>query len=283
MSKKVFSQCSAVVADGDSTYTSKVIADLKKIVKLSSGVALFQEILKTQYQITIVMTDPGSGNGSSYTANASPLLVQAINRSLPDLFKDELKTTLDKAKKSGIPLDFIARQLTEGLTAVTYRAEKNVVQPQSKVSTPTGLSGSQVMALHAGAAMKSLSVLLEFADGKLTVDQLPAAWKADLPRILRPWLTPGQGASATIWFNPDDTKPCAIDPAMKGRPPMLGLVHELVHALHSCRGTDMRVRIGNENLEEVITTGLPPYQFEEFSDNKFRTEFSEDTLLRMKY
>jgi hypothetical protein len=131
--------------------------------------------------------------------------------------------------------------------------------------------------------MKSLSVLLEFADGKLAVDQLPAAWKADLPRILRPWLTSGPGANATIWFDPDDWKPCAIDPAMKNRHPALGLVHELVHALHSCLGTDMRVRIGNENLEEVITTGLPPYQFEEFSDNMFRTQFGKDVDLRMKY
>ncbi|MGH9667181.1 MAG: hypothetical protein ACRD9L_22385 [Bryobacteraceae bacterium] len=283
MPKKVFSMCSAIAADGDKTYTSAVVKHLDKISALSSGVALFQEVLKNHYQITIVMTDPGSGNGSSYTANASPLLVQAINRSLPDLFQTNLKAALDAAKRSGIPLDFIARQLTEGLTAVTYRAETNVAQPQSKVSTPTGLSGSQVMALHASAAMKSLSVLLEFADGKLKVDQLPAAWKADLPRILRPWLTPGLGANATIWFDPDDWKPCAIDPAMKNRHPALGLVHEIIHALHSCRGTDMRVRIGNENLEEVITTGLPPYQFEEFSDNRFRTQFGKDVNLRMKY
>lgn len=283
MPTAVFSKCSAVVADGSKTYTASVMKHLDRVETLALGKALFQDILKTHRQITIVMTDPGTGNATSYSTSASPLLVQAINGNDQDLFKNELKAALDGAKRSGIPLDFIARQLTEGLTAVTYQASKNVVQPQSKVSTPTGLSGPQVMALHASAAMKSLSLLLEFADGKLRVDQLPEAWKADLPRVLRAFLTPGLGASAKIWFDPDDWKPCSLDPAMKNRHPALGLVHEMIHAWHSGSGKNMRVRIGKENLEEVITTGLPPYQFEEYSDNKFRTQFGKDVNLRMKY
>ena len=32
-----------------------------------------------------------------------------------------------------------------------------------------------------------------------------------------------------------------------------------------------------------ITTGLPPYQYEEFSDNRFRTELGPEVALRMKY
>ena len=76
---------------------------------------------------------------------------------------------------------------------------------------------------------------------------------------------------------------CAIDPAMKNRHPALGLVHEMIHAYHSATGRNMRVRNGGGNLEEVITTGLPPYQYEEFSDNRFRTEMGPDVALRMKY
>jgi hypothetical protein len=42
-------------------------------------------------------------------------------------------------------------------------------------------------------------------------------------------------------------------------------------------------QLSEGHLEEVVTTGLPPYQFEEFSDNRFRTELGPDVSLRMKY
>ena len=39
----------------------------------------------------------------------------------------------------------------------------------------------------------------------------------------------------------------------------------------------------NESLEEVITTGLPPYHFEPLSDNKLRALWSTSSKLRMQY
>ncbi|HLJ17178.1 MAG TPA: M91 family zinc metallopeptidase [Bryobacteraceae bacterium] len=283
MPVQVFAKCPSIVADGAEVFTVAVIKHLDKIATLTSGAALLQEILGSRKRIKIVMTDASTGNATSYLPAASPLLVQAINGKLDDMFRNDLKVVIAKAKAAGIPIDFIARQLTEGLTPVTYSSAENVVQPASKVSTPAGASATTVMALHASAAMRALGILQELMDGKLTVQQLPASWDKDLPRILRPWLTPGRGADSTIYFDPGDWKPCALDPAMKNRHPALGLVHEMVHALHSARGRNMRVRIGTENLEEIITTGLPPYQFEEFSDNKFRTELGKEINLRMNY
>jgi len=166
---------------------------------------------------------------------------------------------------------------------VTYSAAKNVVQPASKVVAPAGANPQGILAAHAHAMMRDMGTLQELMDGKLPLAQMPQDWRTDLPRVLRPWLTPGRGADTTIYFDPGDWKPCAIDPAMKNRHPALGLVHEMIHAYHNATGRFMRVKKGNQDLEEIITTGLPPYQYEEFSDNRFRTELGPDTALRMKY
>jgi len=283
MPTQTFSKCTSIAVDGSEVFIVAVMKHLEKIATLSLGATLLVNIKKTGKLVKIEMTAPAGGNATSYQDSASPLLVQAINNQSADMFRNELKVALDTAKRAGIGLEFIARQLTEGLTPVTYSGAKNVVQPPSKVKTPVGMSGSGVMALHANKAMQRMGWLEDFANGKLTVSQLPTAWKADLPRILRTWLTPGRGASTTISFDPGDWKPCSLDPAMKGRHPALGLAHEMIHAWHSASGRNMRVKIGNENLEEVITTGLPPYNFEEISDNKLRTEFGDEIKLRTNY
>jgi hypothetical protein len=161
----------------------------------------------------------------------------------------------------------------------------NVVRPQSRVATSPTATPQQIMQDHAQRIMKVMGWLEEFADGRLHLSQLPDAWKYELPRLLRPYLTPGRGAACTIKFDPADAKPCDSDPAMKNRPPALGLAHELIHALHGVRGTNL---VGVEDPsgqtpEEIITTGLPPYQFEEYSDNKLRALWSTPQLLRMQY
>jgi hypothetical protein len=39
----------------------------------------------------------------------------------------------------------------------------------------------------------------------------------------------------------------------------------------------------NENIEELITTGMPPYDFEELSDNKMRTQWPSHLHFRQDY
>lgn len=282
MATKQFAKCPAITVEGSEVYIIATMKHLEKIATIPLGKTLLNYIRNTGKSIKVVMTGTG-GNSTSYQDSASPLLVQAINNQLAIPFRNELQVALNAAKRGGVGLEFIARQLTEGLTPVTYSGAKNVIQPPSKVKTPVGMSGAQVMALHANKAMQQMGWLQDFANGQLSVSQLPVPWKADLPRILRPWLTPGRGADSKISFDPGDWKPCALDPAMKGRHPSLGLAHEMIHAWHSASGRNMRVKIGNENLEEVITTGLPPYNFEDISDNKLRTEFGNDIQLRTRY
>ena len=40
---------------------------------------------------------------------------------------------------------------------------------------------------------------------------------------------------------------------------------------------------GRAKLEEIITTGFPPYNYEQFSDNKLRTQWFSHLELRLKY
>lgn len=95
---------------------------------------------------------------------------------------------------------------------------------------------------------------------------------------------PGWGLSPKVKFNPLGQWHCVHDPAMHQRPAAIGLAHELIHALHCMKGIDMGdVISGHEMLEEIITTGFPPYNFEEFSDNKFRTQWPSKLELREKY
>jgi len=71
---------------------------------------------------------------------------------------------------------------------------------------------------------------------------------------------------------------------MHQRPAAIGLAHELIHALHNSRGVNMKLVAKNgENIEEIITTGMPPYNFEELSDNKMRTQWPKGLELRENY
>ena len=59
---------------------------------------------------------------------------------------------------------------------------------------------------------------------------------------------------------------------------------EVIHALHNSSGINMALaKKNNENIEELITTGMPPYNFEELSDNKMRTQWPSHLHLRQDY
>ena len=97
-------------------------------------------------------------------------------------------------------------------------------------------------------------------------------------------MAPGRGTGSKVSFNTEKTFHCVNDPAMHKRPPAIGLAHELIHALHHSLGTSLVVVINvNENLEEVVTTGMAPYQYEPISDNKLRTQWPSRLEIRENY
>jgi len=101
--------------------------------------------------------------------------------------------------------------------------------------------------------------------------------------------TKGPAADTQVWYDPDKTKLSGgpgspyntADWAQEGnRPPEVGLYHELVHCddmqqgkLDNTMGTNTGAKAGTpiEN-SELRAAGLPPYDNEEMSENKFREE-----------
>jgi hypothetical protein len=130
----------------------------------------------------------------------------------------------------------------------------------------------------------AMSILQNLMAGTRPLTDLPKEWEHELPRLLRNYLTPGSGAASKVAFNHTRTFHCVNDPAMHRRPPAIGLAHELIHALHNSSGVNMKlVGKDGENIEEIITTGMPPYNFEELSDNKMRTQWPSHLALRTNY
>lgn len=271
--------------EGNEFYIGAVARCLNKIAAQPDGQQFLTELNSKGHRITITQTTGRGNSCRAHGAGVSPLLLQAIDALSDDRFRNELKAAIGTAKQRGITLEHLGRQLAEGLSPATYRTAQNIGKPVSKIADPANATGAQVMALHAHKAMQAMGFLQELMDGRRGVRDLPTDWDYELPRLLREHLTPGRGGASTIKFDPADTKPCATDPAMRNRPPALGLVHEMIHAWHNATGRSMRLAIRNRHkLEEVITTGMPPYQFETFSDNKFRALWTQEEIaLRMRY
>ena len=286
MMQRVYKGYSKVIVDGDVTYCVGVEACLDQIDALADGKLLLTALCGTAHHVTIVNSAP-AGNSTS-TAGAGtgwrPILLEAMAVNSQNQFQTEMLAALNKAQAGGINLEHIARQLEMGLTPVTYKASSNVVRPTTVALSWWERNVKGVKNVVDKRIAAQAENLLGLAAGTLPLSALPNGWKNDLPRVLRNYLTPGPGASPTVKFNPLGTMHCPHNPPMHGRPPAIGLAHELIHALHCMRGVNQRDnRIGGEKLEEIITTGFPPYNYEEFSDNKLRAQWPTNLDLRQKY
>ncbi len=269
--------------DGAQDYIAGVTTCLELVESVADGKKLLQAITTLSHQVFIQDTVSGNSCGAQ-SWSAFPPLPVAIKDKNAAGFTAELKAALDKAKSGGITLEHLARQLAMGLSPATYKSASNVVPPTQKNPAPAGSSPQDIMfnaGLQTGTAM---SILQDLMAGKRAVTNLPPDWDYELPRVLRPYLTPGGGAASKVSFNHTKTFHCTDDPAMFKRPPAIGLAHELIHALHNSSGVNLAlVKKDGENIEELITTGMPPYNFEELSDNKMRSQWPQYLNLRMNY
>ncbi len=223
--------------------------------------------------------------------------------------------------KEGAPnwaLDHLASQLARGLSPVTIHTDKNV-KPTSALpfdvehrflsqtekaafdtrSKKQLKKGDTVASLdeRTQRARALLDDLLSGAKKYIDMDVprlLPEEYKGaktekshtisdDLVRLLKPWLTPGDGCSCTVKFAPDAEYSCDLDREDTKRPPAIGLAHELCHAWRNVTGMRLfedATRAGVDD-DEVMTTGFPPYHNEEISENMFRSQW-EGEQLRMR-
>lgn len=290
----VLARYTRILIEGTPIFFNQVTGLLTAIAENAEGRKLLDEIQSKPHYVTIKEAAAGSGNSTAYATNhAFPLMVQALAKNDANLFRSSLAAALNNAKSRGITLEHLARQFAMGLTPARYAGvATNAVRPTTRVNFAPNASAQQVFHQMNTVIMNTMGFIQDLVDGRRQLGDIPINFRHEFPRVFRDYLQPGRGSDCTVLCNPTDTKPCDLDPAMRNRPPALGLAHELIHALHGMSGTNMRVSTDGrynssgkplERLEEVITTGLPPYNFEPFSDNKLRALWDVRVELRKKY
>ncbi|PXF57232.1 MAG: hypothetical protein C4B58_10480 [Deltaproteobacteria bacterium] len=270
-------------------YIRKIKGCLNRIHSMARGAEFMMTINSSGHILTIKPWgggDSGNACGFGNYKNGLTRLSKAIKYNEADEFKVELSKAVTKAESSGISRDYIATQLSEGVLPATYKTADNIGAPSSRASVPAPYkkSGKTRMAYHQHQAMRARSFLEELIKGSRNLTYVPQGWKNDLQRILRQWLRPGNGCSCSVYFQPDHYASTSGNAAVRNRPPTIGLAHEMVHAYRAMYGMTLEVYHNGKDLEEVITTGFPPYQYERFSENIFRTQYKgEEQRIRTEY
>ena len=272
----------SITPEGSKAYVAAVAACLQKINTILDGRILQRQLGTLGKAKTIEDTEAGNGC-RAYTDDTCPPLTYAIYNDEENQFARELGYAISRAARSGRPLEHFARQLSIGMTPVTYKAKKNVTR---KVVIPDGMYKATADKVKEETA-RVIELLKELAAGTVELSEMPWRWRSQIPRLFREFLVPAVGGESRIYFNPVRPLYCRNDPAMHLRPPEIGLCHELIHALHDSQGRSMALVLTegiDQNLEELITTGIPPYHFEEISDNKMRTQWPDKRLeIRFRY
>ena len=275
-----------IKADGTKEYRDAVLDHLRTIRATQDGRLLLDQLQTAGFPVVITDTDKGNACGFVDWREAVPPMTRAIFQKNDALFQTELTKALNTAKGRGVPLEHYARQLANGLTPATYTGATNVVRPTMAWTSalPTKATATQTMAKADEMMVKAKTMLENLTTGSLKLSELPESWKFNVPRLLREHMDAGKGTGSKVSFNATKTFHCVNDPAMHQRPPAIGLAHELIHALHNSQGKGLGCVIqNNQNLEEVVTTGMAPYQYEPISDNKMRTQWPTRLELRHNY
>jgi hypothetical protein len=260
-----------LVDDSNRALYEKALKGLEKLEQMRSGRELFGEIAHTLHRLEIKPIDGQAGSSTGYTTSASyTLLAQAMQADNKTLYKQELTAALGNANHlSGVTKEFVASQLASGLTPITYIGKDNVGAPVApgSASTPKAM----------------VRLLDDLTSGR--TDARPARFDDAIQRILREWLTRGRGCASDIEINVERPSQCWSDGQNTLRYPTLCLGHELVHAWRGMTGR--RLLVGSQathnDIEEVITTGLPPYQYEKYSENIFRSQWPDEMGMRTSY
>ncbi len=273
----------------DDAFRDQIISALDELRQMDAGREFLEALNGTAHRVTIGPRQPPDfpSNYCEYDSDMTrfTLLARAVAEGNDVLFRQALTAALGTAQRqTGLSRDYFARQLTQGASPLTYDTAHNIGGAPRRTAIPAEArgSGTAVMAAVDEQVRAARAILDALADGRRT--DRPAGWDNDLQRLLRPWLQPGRGTSCTVGFDPTQTYPCDADPARKNRPPLIGLAHELVHAWRALYGRQLYVRGDRFDIEEVIATGFPPYNFERFSENLFRSQYrGPELVMRVTY
>jgi hypothetical protein len=242
----------------------KTVRCLDRIAALPAGTGLMGDIALTGRRLEIKPLDGGAGSSCGPADdNAFLLIAQAKKRNDGIAIKNELTMALGRSRMTAQSL---GAALAGGIAPATYVASRNVGRPM-----PTGPAAAWVTKIE-----RLLAGDVQATDNAL---------HTGIRRILRAWLTPGRGSNADIEINVERPSQCWSDGQKKLRYPTICLAHEMVHAWRYMTGQFMGFHneYGNEYIEEVICTGLPPYNFEKYSENLFRGQWPDEMELRTAY
>ncbi|BDC49091.1 hypothetical protein F183_A14070 [Bryobacterales bacterium F-183] len=271
-----YAHCTAITVDDSQPFHRLVTEYLDTIRSLAVGNELLTAIQNSNKRVGIAPLRPGDSGNKCVAHNATKYyrLRQALmgirdhGGGILVPLAEELTLTLDAAEKAGHSRMFLCKQIAQGLTPATVRTINNLVH------RPTGASRSEINDTAWGLAQ----FLEKLANGKMGPTDIPVEpagtyrFSDLLIRLLHPWLRPGAGSNSGIYYDPRNTVSCAGDRGMAWRPPGIGLAHELCHAWRNATGQRMfdDAQACGLDDDEVMTTGIPPYQYEPFSENKFR-------------
>jgi hypothetical protein len=251
---------SIVVDDTNALLHQKAVTCLTKIAAMPSGAAFLSEINSSGHRVEIA---PINGAGGSTTQESGDqayvLMAQARKNNNAIMMKNELTMAMGRSHMTAAAL---AAALATGIAPATYIASDNVGRPGTTI----------------GPANTYLGKIEGLLRGDLQATDF--ALHLGVRRLLRAYLQPGRGADCKVGINVERPNQCWSDRTRHMRYPTISMVHELVHAWRFMTGRALAYlnEQGAEDVEEVITTGLPPYNFEKYSENLFRTQWSGDEL-----
>ena len=169
--------------------------------------------------------------------------------------------TLEEAAKAS----YVESRSNEALLAVLHKLVNGDLCDSAAVQDALRKGAAQVVSGGQAAPRKVLpnGVWTKLQRGKVAYH-------------LRAHLTPGDGAAATVTWNPTGESASQGElvppPAWDARPPWIALAHELIHAWHDVTGRVVFDLSDPEcsMYEEYMTVGIPPYDGEACTENLFR-------------
>jgi hypothetical protein len=253
------------VMDTPNEFYERVCELLDQLAALHVGYNLLFEMNGSGKELGIApFRQHDSGNKCvAHNPKRFVLLRQAFMKIGEVSIATELTKALTRAEKAGLSRDRIAELLASELPPATVRTTANVAPVVMKVKEKD--------------VTKMRTLLDDLASGKTTsVPSRSSGYAVDdkLVRILRHWTDKGGGSSCGIYFDPNIVESCVGD-TMAKRPPAVGLAHELCHAWRNMTGLrlfDDAQACGFDD-DEVMTTGIPPYSNERYSENLFRSQW----------
>jgi hypothetical protein len=279
-----YPQFPAITVDDSEPFHSRVVGMLDQIRSLNLGRDLMFDVQQSNKSIGIAPLRRGQDTGNKCVAH-NPKKFFRLRLALGGFanphgqlmvsIKEELTYTLDLAERMGQNRMFLAKQIVRGMTPATVRTANNLVHGPRSTGRQNEMDQAWTMA----------QLLEALAAGKVSRDVIPTPASGEygladyLVRILRPWMRPGDGSNSGIYFDPTNAVSCAGDKGMAWRPPAIGLAHELCHAWRNATGQRLfdDAQASGLDDDEVMTTGIPPYTYEKFSENKFRAVWPVST------